>query len=322
MLFIHTARGLPSLVRAGKMAASGSRAYGTDEYWIERYAKKSNTACEEAEDDEETDEWLLSFAHLKPLLKLPSRAVVLDLGCGLSTLAFDLSRELDDASSVIAVDIAPAAIESMIVEKQKRVAKGDVNVRKVTFQCMDLCCPDAWAPDSSKFDAVIDKSTSDGLLCDLAQGAGRVRAMYAAVGAALRSDAEALLCIVSWRDPTVEGVEWILESVIGGVRDGSYTGDGGRGNDRNEGTAHTWALDVHSITRSSSTSVEAAQEEEDAEDEPEAAEETGPHVYLLRRRPCRRSRRRRTSSTTQQTADGEEENGEEELVMRHHVHHV
>ena len=38
-----------------------SRAYGDDNYWINRFEKSSSN-------DEETDEWLLSWSQLSPVL--------------------------------------------------------------------------------------------------------------------------------------------------------------------------------------------------------------------------------------------------------------
>lgn len=253
-------------------------AYGTDKYWVDRYERPPD-------EEDRTDEWCLSWAHLEPLLRphLPAAAAVADLGCGTSSLAFDLLRGAPDGVRVVAVDLAPAAICAQKAAQAARVREGERSAARAEFKCADVCRAGAWA---GRFDACVDKATTDGLLCDTRRGAERVRSMYARVP--LRP--EAAVCVVSWRDPLAEGVDWLVDCVLRGLRDAEA-----------EAAAGSWSLDVHSIV--------------DADAEEEAAA-SGPHVYLLRRRPRRRSRRRLAVAQRAGAA------GEEELVMRHHCHAV
>ena len=86
------------------MRARLPRSYGRDAYWIDRYARGDGG-------EDRTDEWLLGWCHLQPLLSsmLGHDAVVLDLGCGVSPLCFDLLREMGGACRVRAVAAATYA---------------------------------------------------------------------------------------------------------------------------------------------------------------------------------------------------------------------
>ena len=281
---------------------------GTDDYWVSRYARRSTSAAAEDDETDETDEWLLSWDHLRPLLApaVPTTASVLDLGCGTSTLALDLLRDhLLSSGSVTAVDLAPAAIDAQRAEQERRTRRGQPSAGTLTLMCADAAAPGALAGCS--FDAVLDKSTTDGLLCDTHHGAGRVRQMYEAVGRTLRPSA--CVAVVSWRDPqSDEGVAWLVDLVWGGLRQA-----------QSEATAATaapgpserwrWSLDVHSPVLADGS--------------------TGPHVYLLRRRVLRaspRQRQRRDVTGGGEGAgagdgDGEDDGEvEEELSMKLHVH--
>ena len=158
------------------------RAYGSNTYWIERYAKRQAT-------DDETSEWLIAAAQLGPLLSemLPRDAAVLDVGCGNSPLVFDLLRDSihGENSRALAVDIAPVAIQDMTDEQRARIRRGEASARRVALLCADLTQPPAgWLEENrSAYDASIDKSTTDGMLCDTRRGAQRVRALYGVVGA-------------------------------------------------------------------------------------------------------------------------------------------
>ena len=85
----------------GGGSGGGQRQYGSDAYWIDRHA-------DPAADDDRTDEWLLSWPQLSPLLAsdLLGATAAVDLGCGTSTLALDIVHDLH-AVRILAVDIAP-----------------------------------------------------------------------------------------------------------------------------------------------------------------------------------------------------------------------
>ena len=144
------------------MAHEEQREYGEDAYWIRRHDRKRKRA------EDVTDEWLLSWAALRPLLadspvQRGGGATVLDLGCGTSPLALDLLRD-HDATRIVGVDIAPGAIDHQLREQRSREAKGEAGASRASFAVVDVTRPDALR--GASYDACIDKSTTDGLLCD------------------------------------------------------------------------------------------------------------------------------------------------------------
>jgi hypothetical protein len=272
-------------------AETTQRDYGSDDYWIGRFARRRR------DDDDETDEWLLTWLQLRELLLgdlLPSGAVVCDLGCGISALALDLLRDRGD-TRVVGLDIAPAAVAHQRAAQRSRLQNGERAAERATFEVADVTMVPLPRDDNcAEYDVCIDKSTTDGMLCDTKRGAERVRRMYAHVGAALAP--AATVCVCSWRDPEEEGLAWLTDLVLGGLRSG-----GTACSDDEEGTVCSWAVDVHTLVRTNGA--------------------RGPHVYLLRRRMCRRSARCRTRT---KRARAEEEASEEEgeLRLRLHVHDV
>ena len=252
---------------------STSRRYGDDAYWIERFSEKPRA------DEDITDEWLLSWVQLQPLLDLPPNATVLDLGCGNSELAFNLLRDVSDAR-VIAIDIAPGAIRYQREQQRAAISRGSESASRATFLVLNAAVAGVRLADAVS--CSIDKSTTDGLLCDTKGGAARVRTMYANVGRSLAPAAAALVVVCSWRDPESDGLEWLTDLILGGLRSGDA------------GAEASWSLDVHTIVSPS-------------------GDARGPHVYLLRRRPLRRSPRAKKRGRA-------DDCGEEELRMRLHLH--
>ena len=236
---------------------------------------------------------------------------MLDLGCGTSTLALDVLRDHLLSGSVTALDLAPAAIDAQRAEQRRRAHRGQPSAGKLTLMCADAAAPEALAGCS--FDVVIDKSTTDGLLCDTRHGASRVRRMYEAVGRTLRPSA--VVAVVSWRDPQGdEGVAWLVDLVWGGLREAQEATMATAAPGASE--RWHWSLDVHSPVLADGSS--------------------GPHVYLLRRRVLRTSPRRpprrnagvggavRGAGVGEEDDDGDDggDDGEveEELSMKLHVH--
>jgi SAM-dependent methyltransferase len=280
------------------------RAYGSNTYWIERYAKRQAT-------DDETSEWLIAAAQLGPLLSemLPRDAAVLDVGCGNSPLVFDLLRDSihGENSRALAVDIAPVAIQDMTDEQRARIRRGEASARRVALLCADLTQPPAgWLEENrSAYDASIDKSTTDGMLCDTRRGAQRVRALYGVVGAVLRPAAKAV--IVSWRAPE-DGLAWLLDVVLGGLRSAETP----------HSEVFSWSLDIHSL----------CVDDEEASADAHANAPPPPHVYLLSRRPRRVSRRiaaaRNVRVATAAAAAAADNTPDEQptLTVRQHWHTV
>lgn len=258
------------------------RSYGSDDYWIRRYAEHEKLIAAPrnmtSAHADQTDEWLLSWAQVAPLLSgfVARDAALVDLGCGTSTLALDMLRDHLTAGTIAAVDIAPGAIEAQRHYQQKRIAKGDSSARRLHLRCADVCSDNAWQHNNHNtvgpFDGCLDKSTTDGLLCDTRHGAARVKRMYAAVGAVLQPTATVV--VVSWRDPQ-DGLEWFCSTVFGGLVKAVPPQHEEAASSSATGQSYVWTLDVHSLV-----STDGAGEQQ-----------SGPHVFLLRRRPRRSSRR-------------------------------
>ena len=178
-------------------AADDQRAYGTDSYWQRRYAARAQGSGlgaaaraqgDETDETDETDEWLLGWEQLRPLIapSLPSSARVLDIGCGTSSLALDLACDLEDAR-VLAIDVAPAALDAQRAEKRRRLQSGEQSAARCELACADAAQSGAldirapgWARvgEGSRafaFDACVDKATTDGMLCDTRRNAGMAR---------------------------------------------------------------------------------------------------------------------------------------------------
>ena len=277
----------------------GARDYGSDAYWIDRYekrgdAKKSKKRTRDEDDDDVTDEWLLSWAALRPLLLDRLRpyggANIIDLGCGTSALPLDMLRDVDESTRVTAVDIARGAIEYQSRQRKLRLASGESSACRACFSVVDVTLSDA---QLEVCDVSIDKSTTDGLLCDVDGGAARVRAMYTNLGGWLRRGAPALVAVCSWRDPEDEdGLAWLLDLVLSSVRSGAIAAG--------DATSYAWSLDIHTLVSRGGG--------------------RGPHVYLLGRRPRRRSARLSRLDRRASGDDPDDADEEEEIRMRHHVH--
>ena len=78
--------------------ATDSRDYGDDGYWVSRHARRRSAGS--AATSDETDEWLLEWAQLQPLLAeaLPNNASVVDVGCGNSLLALGIGSLYNHSS--------------------------------------------------------------------------------------------------------------------------------------------------------------------------------------------------------------------------------
>mmetsp|Transcript_13162 Transcript_13162/g.33726 ORF Transcript_13162/g.33726 Transcript_13162/m.33726 type:complete len:284 (+) Transcript_13162:78-929(+) len=278
-----------------KSSTKRTRNYGSDEYWIDRYATNSP-------DNDETNEWLLSAAQLGPLLSrsLPKNATVVDVGCGNSTLVFDLLRDtlVGDGCRAVGVDIAPGAIAALAQEQRERVRRGEKSARRAELLVADLTSPSSkrWIDAChGGLDACIDKSTTDGMLCDIKCGADRVRAMYEVIGRELKP--KALVVVVSWRSPD-DDLAWLLDVVLGGLRAGSELGKDGAVD--NDVPVSIWSLDIHSVA-SGDDHVSAS-----------------PHVYLLSKHPRRVLRRK--SAARRGDAIGQLEAAEELMTVRQHFY--
>ena len=155
------------------------RDYGSDAYWVRRHDRGKKRRKADDDEDDTTDEWLLSWAQLQPLLasELPRGAAIVDLGCGMSPLALDLLHDIEDDNNlrVLAVDIASGAIKHQTKLQAERLKRGEHSAHRATFAVLDVTADlDSTRQALAPCDVAVDKSTTDGLLCDVKHGAARV----------------------------------------------------------------------------------------------------------------------------------------------------
>lgn len=138
-------------------------AYGARSYWQARYSAAGVS--------DRTNEWLFSWAELKPLFHSVQRtAAIIDLGCGTSELCFQLADAFP-AGRIVGVDNAPAAIEKLRVQQAQWPGR---NARRAELLVLDaLHLTDAFSLETGgTFDVAVDKSTLDAMLCDQRRGRG------------------------------------------------------------------------------------------------------------------------------------------------------
>ena len=276
------------------------RDYGSLQYWQRRYAVAEGVR------EEQTDEWFISWLHLAPCCAahIPKDSACVDLGCGTSGLAFDMLANHLTSGTVFAVDDANGAIVQMQAEKTKREKSGSQSARqsasRATFQCEDVTLL------NGSFGVSMDKGTTDAMLCDSTNGAARCKAMYAAVASTFGLRASAVAVVVSWRDATEDGLDWLVELVVGGLKEGSasesiaaYTDEKTGLDAVAVGCAWSWQLDIHSAESGTDG-------------------QTSPSVYVVRR-STRRVSQRLMAARSAAVEEGEQ--GETaSLAVRQHLY--
>ncbi|KAL1508213.1 hypothetical protein AB1Y20_004330 [Prymnesium parvum] len=183
-------------------------AYGSQRYWESRYASGSAP--------DRTDEWLFSWHELQPLFAPLARDVaIVDIGCGTSDLCFHLA-EAFPGGRVVAVDNAPAAIETLRLEQRRSCGAHAKRAELHVLDATELHTVFA-EPSDGVFDVAVDKSTLDAMLCDLKRGPSNVAKMYRSLSLVLRPTAT--IFIVSWRQPEDE-LDWLVDIALQSLIDG------------------------------------------------------------------------------------------------------
>jgi SAM-dependent methyltransferase len=133
--------------------------YATQWYWEERYQAGGLP--------NRTDEWLLPWRDLKPLLRSVKRdAAILDIGCGTSELCFELAEAYPEGR-IVGMDNAPTAIETMKSQQRQLTDAADAQ-KRVEFDVVDALKLHLkyGLEEGGAFDVAIDKSTLDAIMCD------------------------------------------------------------------------------------------------------------------------------------------------------------
>ena len=241
------------------------RRYGSLDYWKQRYdaerERRGGGRKRRRDDEDATNEWLLSYSELRPLVRRAlsgagSEARVLDLGCGTSRFLADLRAD-GHRGELVGIDLAGLELAE---------ARGLGTAVDVKLIEADVCnCAEVLGSAGAGgpgFDLVVDKSTTDALLCDVQHGMSTVRKAMAQVAKLVLPGGCLFLVSHNSLPPDERGRNgqskrrpaW-FNAVVRGLQEGEAAG-----------SAMQWALEVH---RPASTS--------------------GPTVYLFRRQ--RRSAR-------------------------------
>eukprot|EP01062_Namystynia_karyoxenos_P042276 TRINITY_DN30847_c0_g1_i1.p1 TRINITY_DN30847_c0_g1~~TRINITY_DN30847_c0_g1_i1.p1 ORF type:complete len:305 (+),score=88.15 TRINITY_DN30847_c0_g1_i1:70-915(+) len=193
--------------------------YSKVSYWESRYRK-----VQRKEAVEETEEWLMDYATLRPLLRIARGAAVLDVGCGVSAFLAD-ARKSGHKGRLVGIDFSRRAVE-VSRERYGGVAGLEIQVgdaRRMPFA-------------DASFDLVLDKATMDGQLCGARGLSPRGPAAQTAAECARVLRPGGLYCVVTWRGPGRSGgldwLEQVLLPAVGGPglwRAALHSVDDGRG---------------------------------------------------------------------------------------------
>jgi len=244
------------------------RRYGEKAYWDKRYDKIQPKKHETVRNDydekasssssslssssiDETSEWLLSYTEIEPLLipklRRGTQSSVLDVGCGISHFLVDMCEKGKHTGPLVGIDISGIDAAKEMNKNHKNITILNIDARYCSKE-FNLC----------DFDAILDKSTIDGMLCDEVNGLEHVIQMTTNIGMILKEGG--IYCIVSHNNPQVDDdseivvTEW-LEAVIKGL-----LSDGRR----------TFRLDIHFFSN-------------DLDEQQQQSSSSSPSVYLFTR---------------------------------------
>lgn len=255
----------PSSQETLSLSSSNARHYNDADYWETRYrhnlvstSTANNKNEEEDEDKDVTDEWYYSFSSLLPLLKsylTPSllSSPVLDVGCGVSNLFTELIN-YGFTNDLLGIDYSITCIQ----HQQQRYPSH--LYPQLHYKLDNLFKFDRHHKAAKDiyhhYGLIIDKATSDGIMCSNDNIAGIID-MYTMIGWALQPGGLFVCCSVQLVDS-----RWFTELVLPSL----YEGD----------SDYRYHIVVHSL----------------AESEYYDGEKEGPNVYLIQKLPRKRRRRR------------------------------
>lgn len=194
------------------------RKYELASFWDERYSKrkeqKKQHQCAEgcwhdgATDDFLANEWYFSYSDFQPLLQPFFRSTgkggkgiqILDLGCGISSFFEDLAGE-GYKGHWVGVDFSGEAIKQMRSTYPRS--------KYPTWEFLEADVRRMHTLSTKSFDLVIDKATTDALVCDAKQGKKALESTYAEVNRLLKPGG--LFVIVTLYSPEKEEDRWFVE---------------------------------------------------------------------------------------------------------------
>ena len=124
----------------------GDSEYGSANYWEERYNSESTTY-----------EWFLSweliYPHIIEYLQYPINQI-LNIGCGNSTMSYDILKTFPNIDTIINIDIS-----NIVICQMKEKYKQESQLQWKQMDCRNLSF------SKETFELVVDKGTIDALYC-------------------------------------------------------------------------------------------------------------------------------------------------------------
>jgi ubiquinone/menaquinone biosynthesis C-methylase UbiE len=188
---------MPPRKKQAKEGKAKEEGYSEKEYWEKRYQEKAGY-----------HEWYCTFENLKPLFEeiILKNDSVLEIGCGDSPLLTGLlssghSGELhgiDYSDTIIAKVIDDQVKSSQLI---KTIVYKEMDARSLSYE------DDTW-------DSVIDKGTTDAILCDKINGLTKANEIMNEACRVLKKERGTLIFISHIQVDTVEFDDWMQNCVL------------------------------------------------------------------------------------------------------------
>ncbi|CAF1121167.1 unnamed protein product [Adineta steineri] len=198
------------LKRLEHSSQKAQRNYDQQNYWNNRYEAKLKGKIVDADDDH-TDEWYFSYSDVSDVLKsylkqFHRQSPILDIGCGLSNILNELSKD-HFIGPFVGIDYS-----SIVINQCKKIKKNS-NYHYLTLDMMQKQKPSL---PFNTFGIIIDKGTTDGILCNKSH-LSTISNMYKHASSLLLSNG--LFIIITIK--TVDDKDWFEDCLIPALMQGS-----------------------------------------------------------------------------------------------------
>ena len=199
-------------VKRLKSSSKSQRNYDQQTYWNHRY--KVQLSPNNDDDDDHTDEWYFSYADISDVLKRYFKQThrhlpVLDIGCGLSTIFDELSSD-GFLGPFLGIDYSPIVIKQCekVMMKKKNYSYVEVDMMQKTKPVLLI----------NSFGLILDKGTTDGILCDSSH-LSTISRMYEYASNFLANNGVFLIITIKTVDDTAWFEECLIPALIRGSAD-------------------------------------------------------------------------------------------------------
>jgi len=200
------------LKRLKHSSQKSQRNYDQLKYWNDRYEAQLNGKNID-DDDDHTDEWYFSYSDISDVLKsylkqFHRHSPVLDIGCGLSKIFNELSND-HFTGPFIGIDYSPNVINQCNKIKRKK---------NYSYLLIDLMQKTKPSLPIDSFGLIIDKGTTDGILCNKLH-LSTIAKMYEHASNFLSSNGIFMIITIK----TVDDTDWFEDCLIPALIRGSKT---------------------------------------------------------------------------------------------------